>query len=163
MPLQPATVRVIQAEGLIGELNKHGPTRSAPWRLGSVVPANNVFGRGFRILSGAAGTGSGLVSAFIGILSIPKEHVLRGTAAGGTLAPSLTLRNGERVELVTMGFAIIQNGSANAAVIGDPVYTLDATGEIVFAAALATLIPGARVAFADIGANIGEIGVIELT
>lgn len=161
MPLQPATVRVTQAEGLIGELHKHGPTRSHSWRLNSADPADNVFGRGFRLAAGNT-AGAALTTAFIGILSIPKEHVLRGTTAG-TLAPSLTLRNGSSAELVTMGFAIIQNGSAFAGVVGDPVYTLDATGEIVLTAALATLIPGAQVAFEDIGANIGEIGVIQLT
>ena len=162
MPLQPATVRVTQAEGLIGELHKHGPTRSHSWRLNSGDPADNVFGRGFRLAAGNT-AGAGLVTAFIGVLSIPKEHVLRGTVAGGTLAPSLTLRNNDSAELVTMGFAVVQNGSADAGVVGAPVYTLDATGEIVFAAALATLIPGAVVAFADIGAVIGEIGVIQLT
>lgn len=92
--------------GVIGEIAFDGPTRAVSAMLDSGAgAANNVVGRAFCY----ANTTNNTVSAggdggvFAGILIQPKSHALRGTAADGTLADSLTLPDGTPVELLQMG------------------------------------------------------------
>lgn len=111
-----STVNFNQALGVIGELAFEGPTRSAPFTLDSGDAADNVVGRAFSIKEEGFAEAGG-AGPFAGILANPKAYALNGTAAGGSLAPSLTLRNGEVGEFVTMAEMFV--ALAAAAAIGD--------------------------------------------
>jgi len=92
--------------GLIGEIAFDGPTRVISGMLDSGAgAANNIVGRVFTWASRADGTfkAGGAAADFAGILISPKTHTLRGTTAGGTLADSLLIPDGEQVELLSMG------------------------------------------------------------
>lgn len=102
-----STVNFDQGFGVVGELAFDGPVRSAPVTLNSTDAINNVIGRYFT--RNADGTyAAGGEGAEGGILANPKVYAAQGTAAGGSLAPTLTLRNGEIAEVVRMGEIIIQ-------------------------------------------------------
>jgi hypothetical protein len=136
--------------GVVGELFLEGPLRAQPARLNSADPTLNVVGRAFTIAAGGDATGSyntiadpaalqvqaGGTTVIAGILANPKLYALLGTAAGGSLAPSLTLPNNTMVELVQESAGLIVSLPA-AAAIGDWVYYTNATG------ALVTTAPGA--------------------
>lgn len=149
--------------GVVGELFLDGPLRAQPGRLDSADPANNVVGRAFSIKDDATASfdtaadpqpldvQAGQAGAFAGILAMPKNYPLLGTAAGGTLASSLVLPNDTVVELIqeTAGM-VVALGAACA--IGDWLYYTTATGVLVTAApgfanipASSTRVPGGRV------------------
>lgn len=117
MPFQ-STVNQLQGFGVVGELFSEGPTRSRPYTLASLAAANNVMGRAFTLAAEGAGFArAGGTGAFAGLMVGPKEQAMQGTAVGGTLAPTLTLRNGEVAEMCDMGQVIIElPGAAN---VGD--------------------------------------------
>jgi hypothetical protein len=121
-------VRLDQGFGAIGEFSHTGPRRAQPGILNSTDPSNNVIGRWFtRSADGtfaAGGTGKDG-----GILTSPKAYASGGTATGGTLAPTLTLRNGEAGEFAFMGE--INIALTAAAAIGQGAAYVTATGEIV--------------------------------
>lgn len=125
--------------GVVGELSHEGPLRALPGVISSPDPLNNVVGRAFtRVLATGrfeAGKPTGAGQIFMGILCNPKAYVLNGTAAGGSLAPSLQVPNGTPGEFMEMGHIIIAVPAACA--IGDEVVFADATG------ILATVAPGA--------------------
>lgn len=125
------------AAGVVGELAFEGPLNGQPGILQSPDAANNVIGRAFTVVSEgvfrAGGTG-----AFAGILANPKVYASGGTAAGGTLAATMTLRNNEVGEFVQMTPGIFVSLPA-AAAIGDYVVYNTTTGE------LATMAPGGTV------------------
>lgn len=149
--------------GVVGEQYLDGPVRAQPAKLASASAANNVVGRAFTVNDG--GTASFETSAdpkpiavtaggtgrFAGILGNPKNYVLSGTVAGGTLASSLTLPNNTIVELFQESAGLIVSlGAATA--VGNWVYFLNADGTILTAApglanapANATRVPGGRV------------------
>lgn len=115
-----STVRFDQAFGVPGEIILDGPLRAEPGQLLSADPTMNVFGRMFSMDSAVPGvwragdpTANGERFA---IMSGPKQNVAAGTAAGGSLAPTLTLRNQEIAQFLTMGFVIGVTGNANALV-----------------------------------------------
>lgn len=134
--------------GVVGEIYLDGPTRAQPAKLDSSDPANNVVGRAFTVAG--QGTASFETSAdpkpitvaaggtgvFAGILANPKNYVLYGTVAGGTLASSLTLPDQTIVELVQQTAGIIVSVST-AYSVGDWVWYNTTTG------ALETTAPGA--------------------
>lgn len=151
--------------GVVGELFLEGPLRAQPARLQSADAANNVVGRAFTVVSGGTGSwtangdavnpapmvaAAGGAGVFAGILGNPKVYVSQGTAADGTLAPTLTLPNGTMGELVqeTAGI-IVALGAASD--VGDSVYYLTATGVLV------TTAPGA----AAPANSAGPIGRVE--
>lgn len=161
--------------GVVGEIYLDGPTRAQPGKLDSTDPANNVVGRAFTV--SASGTASFETSAdpkpitvaaggtgvFAGILAMPKNYVLLGTSAGGTLAPSLTLPDQTIVELIQECAGLIVALPATAAV-GDWVYWTNATGVLTTTApgasapANSTRLPGGRVErFETAAAGLGVI------
>lgn len=127
------------AFGVVGELFLDGPLRAQPGRLTGATPANNVVGRAFTIADDATASfdtsddpqpldvvagGSGV---FAGILANPKVYVAAGTAADGTLAPTLTLPNNTMVELVQECAGLIVT-LPEAFAIGDLVWYNTTTG-----------------------------------
>ena len=117
-----STVKLNQGFGVIGELAFDGPNRTITAAIDSADPANNIVGRAFSYVDSAD---DGVVEAggtgvFAGILGFPKTYASRGTDAGGTLAPTLTLANGEQGEFIRMGEVIVSL-SAAASNVGDPV------------------------------------------
>lgn len=157
-----------------GELAFEGPLRAQPARLNSTDAANNVFGRGFCVAGNAAAQdATNIVAAadgttvFAGILCNPKAHVSYGTQAGGILAATFALPNGEIVELVTMGeVAALVSTTCN---IGDNVYRNNTTGILATTApatttlASHTLIPGARIERFPFTGTPNGLVVVKLT
>jgi hypothetical protein len=133
MPFQ-SVVRLDTAFGVPGEFYSDGPKRAEPGTIRSATPANNIFGRGFSLDSALPGVWrSGDPAANgerYGILVSPKEHASYGTAAGGPLAPTITLPNEVTAQIATMGQIIVQARDA-ANLVGNIVRIVKATGEIV--------------------------------
>lgn len=129
MPFQP-TVAAFLGFGVVGELFTDSPHRAAPYILNSGDAANNVVGRVFTVTAEEVAAAGGTISNgnLAGILINPKSYANGGTTAGGTLAPNLTLRNGEIGELCTMGEIIV--AVPGAAAIGDPIKYNTTTGVI---------------------------------
>lgn len=134
--------------GVVGEPFLDGPFRAQPARLDSASAANNVIGRAFTVKDDATASfetsadpqpldvQAGGTGVFAGILAMPKNYALYGTAAGGTLASSLALPNNTMVELVQeCPGLIVELGAACA--IGDWVWFNTTTG------VLETTAPGA--------------------
>lgn len=104
--------------GVPGSIYDNGPVRSRPAILNTTDPTNNVPGRIFSVSAlGDAGTSlvetrqAGAVSGALvqpAMLIDPKAYVARGTTAGGSLAPSFALANGEIGEFGTMGSFVVQ-------------------------------------------------------
>jgi hypothetical protein len=137
-----------QGFGVVGEIAFDGPTRALPGILDSESAANNIVGRWFtRNADGTfAAGGTGYEG---GILANPKTHAAQGTIADGTLAPTLTLRNGETGEFVTEGEIIVS--LAAAAAQGDDVHYAIADGALTAATPGSApetgcaVVPGAKV------------------
>lgn len=125
-----ATVNSDIGFGVVGELFSDSPHRAAPYILNSADAAYNVIGRVFVVSAEGVAAAGGTVTAgtLAGILINPKSYVNGGTAAGGTLAASMTLRNGEIGELLTMGEIIV--AVPGAAAIGDAIKYNTTTGVI---------------------------------
>jgi hypothetical protein len=158
-----STVSANMGFGVVGEIFDDGPRRAQPFILRSDDAALNVFGRAFTVLSeGVAEAGKDGAQVFAGILINPKAHASYGTAAGGPLAPTLTLANEVVGELCSEGSIVVTlPGAAN---IGDLVYFTDATGVLTTTApgaaapANSTLIEGAYVdRFTVAGAGLAVI------
>lgn len=126
----PSSVRNALAAGIVGEIIYDGPHRAEPRILSSSDAALNVIGRAFTQVAGsdtdveAGGTG-----VFAGILANPLEYASYGTAAGGPLAPTITLPNETGASLVKMGTMIVS--LSTAANIGDDVHFVQATGVLL--------------------------------
>ena len=167
MPFQ-TEVRIDQTTGIVGDIVLDGPLRGQPGILNSTSAANNVIGRAFRHIAGqdlmvSADVATG--SVFAGILANSKRYATSGTAAGGTLAPTLMLPNNANVTLVTMtsGILVMLATTAN---IGDNVFFATATG-ILSAASGTTLadnelIPNATIVRNNITGS-GRLAIVELT
>ena len=167
MPFQ-TEVRIDQTTGIVGDIVLDGPLRGQPGILNSTSAANNVIGRAFRHIAGqdlmvSADMAAG--SVFAGILANSKRYATSGTAAGGTLAPTLMLPNNANVTLVTMtsGILVMLATTAN---IGDNVFFATATG-ILSAASGTTLadnelIPNATIVRNNITGS-GRLAIVELT
>ena len=167
MPFQ-TEVRIDQTTGIVGDIVLDGPLRGQPGILNSTSAANNVIGRAFRHIAGQDLMVSSDVAAgsvFAGILANSKRYATSGTAAGGTLAPTLMLPNNANVTLVTMtsGILVMLATTAN---IGDNVFFATATG-ILSAASGTTLadnelIPNATIVRNNITGS-GRLAIVELT
>lgn len=127
------------AAGVVGELAFEGPLNATPGVLNSGDATLNVIGRAFTYVSPSAAPvglhakavqAGGAGAVFCGILANPKVYGNRGTSAGGTLAASMTLPNGEIGEFVqhTPGIYVTFAVAAN---VGDQVAYTDATGVLV--------------------------------
>lgn len=131
------TVSLTPGLGVAGDIYNDGPYRAQSYILTSDDAAYNVFGRAFTITGQGVAKAGGLASLpFAGILVNSKVHALLGTAAGGSLAPSLTLPNYTQADLMTEGSCIV--ALAAAAAIGDLVVYDVVTG------VLSTIAPGAN-------------------
>ena len=163
-----STVRIDQTTGIVGDIVIDGPQRGQPGILNSTDAANNVIGRAFRHIDNEDLEVSADVAAgqtFAGILANSKVYATSGTAAGGTLAATLTLPNNMEVELVTMASGILVLLSTVAA-IGDNVFFATATG-ILAANSGTTLadheqIPNATIVRNNITGS-GRLAIVELT
>jgi hypothetical protein len=159
------SVRFDIGAGVPGELAFDGPMRGLPGVLNSSDAANNVVGRWFTRNSdgtfGAGGTG-----AEGGILANPKTYAAQGTATDGTLAPTLTLRNGEIGEFVTEGEYFVPLGVP--AVQGYDVHYSTTTGELTAVAAGTAPVsgyapvPGAKVSRFKQSGSGGGLAVVWL-
>jgi hypothetical protein len=146
----PSSIAMDIAAGNVGELAFTGPLIAQPAILNSADAANNVVGRAFTHKATEGEVQAGGVGVFAGILANPKTYASRGTTAGGTLAPTLTLANGETAELVqgTAGIFVTVPANCN---VGDQVIFATATGVLATQAAGTApgagnaLIPGATV------------------
>lgn len=133
----PNTVRADIAVGFVGDLAFDGPLKAEPAVLNSADAANNVIGRAFTWSADGVARAGG-AGAFMGILANRAEYTTSGTAAGGALAPTTTLRNGEVGDFVrqcaglfvtladafAVGYYVIYNtttGALNAIADGTPV------------------------------------------
>lgn len=125
MALQ-STVNIEMGFGVVGELANDSPYTAKPYTLVSGAQTN-VVGKYFTVTSegiaAAGGTG-----AIAGILMHPKHYALRGTSAGGTLAPTITLADNEIGECLIEGEIII--AVSGAAAIGDALKYNTTTGVI---------------------------------
>lgn len=163
------------AFGVVGEIYLDGPMRAQPAKLDSADAANNVVGRAFTIADDGTASfetgadpkpitvAAGGTGVFAGILANPKNYVLAGTSAGGTLAPSMTLPDQTIVELIQECAGLIVALPA-AAAVGDWVYWTNATGILTTTApgaaapAASTRLPGGRVErFESAAAGLGVI------
>lgn len=155
-----SAVSLQQGFGVIGELFDNGPHRAQSFTIVSGSAANNVFGRAFTVTSQGVAAAGG-TNPFAGILANPKTQASSGTAAGGSLAPTLVLPNQAQAELVSEGAIIVTLGAA--AEIGDLVYWTNATGILTTTApgaaapASSTLIKGAYVDRYDITTGLAVI------
>lgn len=127
MTLQ-STVALNQGFGVIGEIVFEGPTRAQPGvtKVGTATAADLVVGRAFTIDAADGQFQPGGTGVFGGILANPKGLASVGTAAGGPLAPTLTVPAGTVGEFLTMGEMLVT--LPEAAAIGVGVYFVNATG-----------------------------------
>jgi hypothetical protein len=127
----PATVTNDQAYGVVGDIVFDGPQRAESGILNSTLPANNVIGRAFgrKTTSNLNEVEAGGTGVFAGILFNSKSYATSGTAAGGSLAPTLTLPNETQVELLKMGTVLVS--LTNAAAVGNDVHYVQADGTML--------------------------------
>jgi hypothetical protein len=153
--------------GVIGELAFGSAYNAQTGILNSADASNNVIGRAFTHLATEGQMTAGGTGVFAGILAAPKTYASRGTTAGGTLAPTLTLANGEQGEFVQGTAGIIVTLGATACNVGDQVIYATATGILATQApgtapgAGNALIPGATVVRYEKGSTAG-LAVIAL-
>ncbi|MFZ3398528.1 hypothetical protein LCS82_13870 [Vibrio harveyi] len=119
-----------QGDGTLGEVDFGSPMSAMPAVLASTKASNNVIGRAFQHVSAKDGlvtADAGAAGVFAGLLISPKSYSLQGTS-GGTLEPSITMRNNENVELLEMGSMTAYIKTAGN--IGDELYYSLKTGEL---------------------------------
>jgi hypothetical protein len=129
-----STVQKDLAAGIVGEYVKTGPRRANIRRLESTAPALNVIGRIFQQVpqqDDLVAADLGVEGICAGMLAFPKRYALQGTAAGGTLAPNLTLPNATNVEMIMEGtvYAVVANAGAGN-LVGNILFYNFSTGEI---------------------------------
>ena len=168
-----STVRIDQTTGIVGEVILSGPQRAQPGILSSTAAANNVIGRAFRhVAASDTDVTADAAGVFAGILVNPKVYATSGTAAGGTLAPTLTLPNETQVELLYMGMIVVDLSQDSPVTprrnIGDNVWYEDATGILVgvesgtTVVANYTQVPNATIIRQNVDADPG-LAIIQLT
>jgi hypothetical protein len=114
--------------GVVGESRKHGARRAKPGFIVTTDPTQNVVGRAFTQPGAGGAVSAGGTGIFYGILAWPKQYASRGTAAGGPLAPTLTLPNNVEAEFVEADYALVVMMSNASVQIGDYVVFANATG-----------------------------------
>ncbi len=156
------SVREDQASGIVGEFAFDGPQRAFRYNVVSADAANNEFGRAFTITDDQT-VGAGGGGAFAGIMVCPKQHALRGDAAG-TLNPSIALPNNVGADFATMGqiFVILESvASIGDSVVFNPNGQLSAISPGQSLAFGQTQILGAQVVRCDLDES--GLAIIELT
>jgi len=123
-----SSVAIVQGFGVPGEIFLDGPTRAQPLLLDSADAAYNIIGATAFTVKSEGVAEAGGDGPFAGILAAPKSYASQGTAAAGTLAPTLTLPNDTVAEFVTMGQIIVTLPAAAA--IGDIVLFDNTTGAL---------------------------------
>lgn len=104
--------------GFVGEIVLDGPLRSKTGRIRSIAPiagrdTANVVGRAYGYVGDVPLAGGKINAAMVPIVSVggknfagllinPKHYALQGTQAGGSLAPSLALPDGNEGEFADM-------------------------------------------------------------
>ncbi len=123
------TVRADIGAGIVGDLAFEGPLVAQPGVLNSGSAANNVIGRAFTQTGTEGVFAAGGAGAFAGILANHAVYAGSGTSAGGSLAATTTLRNGEIGEFVkeTCGIFVNLNAAFN---VGYYVVYSITTGEL---------------------------------
>ena len=124
-------VRIGQGGATLGEVRFGSPMSADPKIILSTAAANNVIGRAVQVIAASdLGVTADLGSAgiFAGILIHPKSYSLQGTSEG-TLESSVTLRNNENIEVLTMGTMTVAITSAGN--IGDEIYFNFNTGVLL--------------------------------
>lgn len=163
----PNSIGMDIAAGVVGELAFDGPLNAQPAIINSADAANNVVGRAFTHTANEGEVTAGGVGVFAGILGLPKSYASRGTTAGGTLAATLALANGETGQFIQETPGIFVSLGATACNIGDQVIYATATGILATQppgtapGAGNALIPGATVVRYEKGATAG-LAVIAL-
>lgn len=144
-----SAVRYDQAGGVPGEYMNDGPRRAEPGICKGAV----TIGRAVSEDPAAPGFWQqGLIAGALrfGIAATPKQYAARGTALGGTLAPTLTIPDASEVEVCTLGHLWVEASNASSKP-GWVVQFANATGIISAKAAGPadadnTLLPTAKVA-----------------
>jgi hypothetical protein len=123
------TIRADIGAGIVGDFAFEGPSAAQPGVLNSGSAANNVIGRAFTETGVEGVFAAGGSGAFAGILANHAVYSSAGTTAGGSLAPTTTLRNGEIGEFVkeTIGLFVNLN---TAFAVGNFVTYSTTTGEL---------------------------------
>ena len=148
-----STVSLAQGFGVVGEIFLDSPYRAQPGIIDSDgVTYPNRIGQAFTGVAAAdghavVGGAIGIGAPFYGILANPKNYPLYGTAAGGTLAPSLDLPQYAEGQFVTMGEMIVSLPAAAA--IGDLIDYDTASGALSSRVAVQPSSGAQRVAFAS--------------
>ena len=126
----PSQVRFAQTSAIVGDFIADGPRRGFSAILASTNAANNVVGRALKhVANSDTDVTTDAAGDFAGILVNSKNYALRGTAAGGTLAPTLVLPNNTDVEVAEMGkIAVLFTTTNNS--IGNNVFYSDTDGSI---------------------------------
>lgn len=148
MPFQ-STVRFDQAGGVPGDFMNDGPTRAEP---GVALTAVTV---GCAVSESPTQPGRwqlGLIAGALrfGVVTNAKQYAARGTQAGGTLAPTLSLPEASEIEVCTMGH--IWAASTTASSVPGWVVQFDNTTGVISAKAAGpadagnTLLPNTKVA-----------------
>ncbi len=127
MSLQ-TVVNTNYAAGLAGELFVNAPLRSQSLQINSASAAYNVVGATAFTLTSEGLAAAGGSGVFAGILADPKAYASYGTAAGGSLAPTMVLADYVQGNFITMGtmWAYLQNQPN----IGDLVVYDNTTGAL---------------------------------
>ncbi len=116
------TVRIDQADATLGEVRFGSPMSADPKIIVSTSAANNVIGRAVQVVATSdlnVTADAGADGVFAGIIIHPKSYSLQGTTAG-TLESSVTLRNNENIEVLSMGTIVVEISTAGN--IGDEVF-----------------------------------------
>lgn len=121
-------VRFDYGFGVPGESRKHGSRRAKPGFIVSADATQNVVARAFTQVKTGGVVSAGGTGVFFGLLANPKQYASRGTAAGGPLAPTLTLPNNVEAEFVEADYSFVAVMSNANVAIGDYVVFAQATG-----------------------------------
>lgn len=156
----PGSVTADLAFGVPGELAFDGPYRSQPARINHGTAADIVVGRWFTLAADGTARPGG-TGAIGGVFINPKSMSSLGTAAGGALAPTLTVPTGVVGEFGYMGAFVVPVSTAVA--IGQAAFYDTTTGAIGAGAPSAgqAAIPNSKfIRYANAAAGLA---VLELT
>ena len=156
-----STINLAMGFGVVGEIYLDGPTRAQPGIVKGATPALIVVGSAYTIDTADGQFTPGGTGVFGGIMINPKTLSSNGTAAGGALAPTITVPVGSVAEFVTSTPGVIV-ALANAATIGQGVFFTNATGALSAGTAGGgqTQIAGAQVVrYSNVAAGLAVISL----
>lgn len=166
-----STVGFRNTAGFLGQIIREVPHVVKIWRLNGQTAIANTFGKAFTYSADdvqVPNTGLqaiqvavvGGTGAFAGILVNPAEFASNGTAAGGSLAPTMDLAPYSRAELMTEGTCVVSFPAAVA--YGTGVAFDPATGSLVAPGVGMTTIVGAKVTNTTTAAGLTTISLANL-